>query len=409
MTSSTWRRVLVLLALALSAFTFNTTENLPIGLLSLISSDLDVSLSSVGYLVTWYGLTVAVISLPIAHLTRGWPRRYVLSGVLAVMVAATLVSVLADSYRVLLTARVATALAQALFWAVLAPVAVGLFSPAVRGRVIAVTSVGGSLATVLGVPAGTWLGQQGGWRAPFLALTALGLAALVVIAVLLPTSRPEDSHGAYGSAPHTGRFAIVLATTAISVTGMFAGFTYVERFLTTVTGFAPETVSVLLFVFGLAGIAGVSGVGQLLDRFPHGSLVLAVGLQAVALTGLYLFADVKGAVVGLLALLGASAAPVFMATQARILQVAPGRTELGFAANSAAFNVGIAGGALIGGLALSTVDARGTFLVGAVLTFVSLAIVLAERLFPGGVTPDGATRAPVAPAQVTPERAVEPS
>lgn len=129
MSSSTWRRVIVLLALALSAFTFNTTENLPIGLLSLISDDLDVSLSSVGYLVTWYGLTVAVISLPFAHVSRGWPRRYVLSGVLAVMVVATLVSVLADAYWVLLTARVATALAQALFWAVLAPVAVGLFSP----------------------------------------------------------------------------------------------------------------------------------------------------------------------------------------------------------------------------------------------------------------------------------------
>ncbi|NBE79826.1 MFS transporter [Micromonospora rubida] len=405
MSSSTWRRVIVLLALALSAFTFNTTENLPIGLLSLISDDLDVSLSSVGYLVTWYGLTVAVISLPFAHVSRGWPRRYVLSGVLAVMVVATLVSVLADSYWVLLTARVATALAQALFWAVLAPVAVGLFSPAVRGRVIAVMSVGGSLATVLGVPAGTWLGQQGGWRAPFLALTALGVLALVVIAVLLPTTRPEDSHGAYASAPHTGRFVIVLATTAVSVTGIFAGFTYVERFLTTVTGFAPQTVSVMLFVFGLAGIVGVSGVGPLLDRFPHGSLVLTVGLQAVALTGLYLFADVKAAVIGLLALLGASAAPVFMATQARILQVAPGRTELGFAANSAAFNVGIAGGALIGGVALSTVDTRGTFLVGAVLTFVSLAIVLAERLLPGETTPAQAAPAQAAPAQAAPAQA----
>ncbi|WP_405096635.1 MFS transporter [Micromonospora sp. NBC_01412] len=414
MSSSTWRRVIVLLALALSAFTFNTTENLPIGLLSLISDDLDVSLSSVGYLVTWYGLTVAVISLPFAHVSRGWPRRYVLSGVLAVMVVATLVSVLADAYWVLLTARVATALAQALFWAVLAPVAVGLFSPAVRGRVIAVMSVGGSLATVLGVPAGTWLGQQGGWRAPFLTLTALGVVALVVIAVLLPTTRPEDSHGAYGSAPHTGRFVIVLATTAVSVTGMFAGFTYVERFLTTVTGVASERVSVMLFVFGLAGIAGVSGIGQLLDRFPHGSLVLTVGLQAVALTGLYLFADVKAAVIGLLALLGASAAPVFMATQARILQVAPGRTELGFAANSAAFNVGIAGGALIGGVALSAVDTRGTFLVGAVLTFVSLAIALAERLLPGEATPGGTSPAQAVPAQSnpappTPERAAEAS
>lgn len=273
----------------------------------------------------------------------------------------------------------ATALAQALFWAVLAPVAVGLFSPAVRGRVIAVMSVGGSLATVLGVPAGTWLGQQGGWQAPFLALTGLGLVALVVIATLLPTSRPEDSHGAYGSAPHAGRFAIVLATIAISVTGMFAGFTYVERFLTEVTGFATATVSMLLFVFGLAAIIGVSAVGHLLDRFPHGSLVLTVGLQAVALTGIYMFAGDKATVVGLLALLGCSAAPVFMATQARILQVTPGRTELGFAAHSAAFNLGIASGALVGGVALSAVGTRATFLVGVLLQQCGAVLALPER------------------------------
>ncbi|BCL16571.1 MFS transporter [Micromonospora sagamiensis] len=398
MSSATWRRVTVLLALALSAFTFNTTENLPIGLLPLISEDLDVTFSSVGYLVTGYGLTVAVVSLPLAQVTRDLPRRWVLTGVLAVLVMSTLVSIVAASYWVLLTARIATAVAQALFWAVMAPVAVGLFAPEVRGRVIAVMSVGGSLATVLGVPAGTWLGQQGGWRAPFLVLTALSLAALVLIAALLPTSRPQDSHGAYGSAPHTGRFVVTLLATAVSVTGMFAGFTYVVQLLTDVTGFTDETVSALLFVFGLAGIAGVSGVGQILDRFPNGSLVLTIGLQAVALLGLWLFATEKVAVIAMLALLGASAAPVFMATQARILVVAPGRTEIGFAANSAAFNVGIAVGAAVGGLVLAPLGARGVFGIGALVTFAALAVVAGESLLAdrpgGGPRPDGQPSSP---------------
>ncbi|XTZ16589.1 MFS transporter [Micromonospora echinospora] len=399
MASATWRRVTVLLALALSAFTFNTTENLPIGLLPLISEDLDVTFSSVGYLVTGYGLTVAVVSLPLAQVTRDLPRRWVLTGVLAVLVLSTLVSIVAASYWVLLTARIATAVAQALFWAVMAPVAVGLFAPEVRGRVIAVMSVGGSLATVLGVPAGTWLGQQGGWRAPFLVLTALSLAALVLIAVLLPTSRPQDSHGAYGSAPHTGRFVVTLLATAVSVTGMFAGFTYVVRLLTDVTGFTDETVSVMLFVFGLAGIAGVSGVGQILDRFPNGALVLTIGFQAVALLGLWLFATEKVVVVAMLALLGASAAPVFMATQARILVVAPGRTEIGFAANSAAFNVGIAVGAAVGGLVLAPLGARGVFGIGALVTVAALAVVAGESLLAG--RPAAAPPAPTpAPEQV---------
>lgn len=404
MSVPTRRRVAVLLALALSAFAFNTTENLPIGLLPLISTDLAVPLASVGYLVTGYGLAVAVVSLPVAQLTRNLPRRWTLTGVLAVLLGSSLVTVVAADYGVLLAARIATALAQALFWAVAAPVAVGLFAPRVRGRVLAVLSVGGSAATVLGVPAGTWLGQQGGWRTPFLLLAALSLATLVVAATLLPTTRPEESHGAYGSAPHTGRFVLTLLVTAVSVTGMFAGFTYVVQLLTGVTGFTDRTVGLLLFVFGCAGIAGVTVVGQLLDRFPWGTLAVTVGAQTVALLSLYLLAAEPVAVVALLALLGCAATPVFMVTQARILQVAPGRTELAFAANSAAFNVGIALGALVGGLVLARLGARGAFGVGGLAGAVALGVVLVEPLLVGrsrtGV--DGASR-PARPVTPVPD------
>ncbi|MEU8185398.1 MFS transporter [Micromonospora sp. NPDC049044] len=147
------RRVSVLLAIALSAFIFNTTENLPIGLLNLMSADLGVSLPAAGFLVTGYGLAVAVVSLPMAQLTRHLPRRFVLAGVLVVLAVATLGSVLTTSYGVLLGARIVVAVAQAVFWAVMGSVAVGLFAPEIRGRVLAVTSVCGSLATLLGVPA----------------------------------------------------------------------------------------------------------------------------------------------------------------------------------------------------------------------------------------------------------------
>lgn len=384
---ATARRLSVLLALAISAFAFNSTENLPIGLLPLIAADLGVSVPSTGHLVTAYGVTVALASLPLAQVTRGVPRRYLLGGVLAVLVSATLVTVAGAAYPLLLGARIATALAQALFWAVTAPVAVGLFSPAVRGRVIAVMSVGGSLATVFGVPAGTWLGQRDGWRVPFLVISGLALLALVVVAALLPTSRPEESHAAYAAEPHAGRFAVVLIATTGSVTGMFAGFTYVAEFLTGPGGFPAGAVGGLLFVFGLAGIAGVVTVGRALDRFPRGALALTVGGQGVALLGLCLFAREPGVVMGLLALLGATAAPVFTVTQARILQVAPGRTELAFAANSATFNVGIALGALLGGLILPAYGARGAFGLGGAVTMATLAVVLGEPLLTRRPTP----------------------
>jgi predicted MFS family arabinose efflux permease len=371
-----WRRAAVVEALMLAAFTFNTAENLPVGLLSLMAADLGVSLPAVGALVTGYGLTVAVVSLPAAHVTRSVPRRYLLAGLLGLLAVASWVSALASvSYGLLLAARVVTALAQASFWVLMGPVAVGLFPPERRGRVVGLLSVGGSLATVLGVPAGTWLGGHGGWQAPFMVLGAFALVSLVVIAVLLPTSRPQESHAAYGADPDRRRFLVVVATTALSVTGVFAGFTYVVPFLDDVSGFGETAVSGVLFAFGAAALAGVAVTGPLLDRFPRATLAVPVATQAAALLGLYAAGSSHVATVALFMLLGASVAPVFMATQSQVLWVAPGRTESALAANSAAFNVGVAVGSLLGGGLLPVVGVRGTFLVGGFLTAGALALL----------------------------------
>ncbi|KUO15503.1 MFS transporter [Streptomyces dysideae] len=371
-----WRRGAVVAALMLAAFTFNTAENLPVGLLSLMAVDLRVSLGAVGALVTGYGLTVAVGSLPLAHVTRSVPRRYLTAGLLGLLAVASWVSALGGvSYGVLLAARVVTALAQALFWAVMGPVAVGMFPPGRRGRVMGLLSIGGSLATVGGVPAGTWLGGRTDWQTPFAVLGALALVSLVALGVLLPTSHPREGHAAYGVAPDRRRFRVVLATTALSVTGVFAGFTYVVAFLDEVSGFGEDAVSAVLFAFGGAGLAGVTVAGPLLDRFPRATLTVPVVTQAVALLGLYTAGTGQVATVLLVMLLGASAGPVFMATQSQVLQVAPGRTETALAANSAAFNTGVAAGALLGGLLLPVAGVRGTFLAGGLLTVGALAVL----------------------------------
>ncbi|MFF0151823.1 MFS transporter [Micromonospora sp. NPDC005203] len=378
------RHVCVLLAIALSAFIFNTTENLPIGLLNMMSADLGVSLPAAGFLVTGYGVAVAVVSLPMAQLTRHLPRRFVLSGVLVVLAVATVGSVLTDSYGVLLGARIVVAVAQAVFWAVMGSVAVGLFAPAIRGRVLAVTSVCGSLANLLGVPAGTWLAHHSRWQLPFIVLSISALVVAALIAVLLPTTRPEESHAAFGSAPDRRHFVVVLLTTAVATTGLYTGFTYIGGFITEVAGFPENMVGPLLFVYGGAGILGVVALGHLLDRQPRASLMLAVSAQAAAMLLLFQSAGNQGMVITGLALLGCSAAPIFTATQARILHVSPGRTEIGFAANSAAFNVGVAAGALVGGAVLSAFGVRGAFLVGALLTLATVALLLGEPLLAAG-------------------------
>ncbi|WP_371604876.1 MFS transporter [Streptomyces sp. NBC_01220] len=371
----------------LAAFTFNTAENLPIGLLELISESLRVSLSAVGLLVTGYGVTVAVSSVPLAHAVRALPRRHVLTGLLAALVVSSLVAALADSYWLLLAARLLTALAQALFWAVMGPAAVGLFSPAVRGRVVGALSIAGSLALVLGVPAGTWLGRESGWQLPVALLAGLGLVSLVTIAALLPTSRPEEEHAAYGTRPDARRFATVLAAVALSATGAFTGYTYVVRFLGGVSGFSPSAVSALLVAFGVACLAGVSITGALLDRFPQASLTAAVATQAVGMLGLYAAGARPVVAVVFLVLMGSALGPVFMTSQNAMLHCAPGRTDMALAANSGSYNAGIAAGAALGGLILPLAGVRGTFLAGGLLTVGAWVVLVSGRLMRGRPEP----------------------
>ncbi|MFF7469109.1 MFS transporter [Streptomyces sp. NPDC008092] len=366
----------------LAAFTFNTAENLPVGLLELISGSLRVSVSEVGLLVTGYGVTVALASLPLAHVTRTMPRRHVLTGLLTALVLSSVVAALATSYWLLLAARLLTALAQALFWAVMGPVAVGLFTHEVRGRVVAALSVAGSLALVLGVPAGTWLGRQSDWQVPVAMPAALGLVSLVTIAALLPTSRPEEEPAAYAASPDVRRFATVLAAGTLSATGAFAGYTYIVKFLGNVSRFSPSTVSALLVVFGVACLAGVTITGALLDRFPQLTLLTAVTTQAVGMLGLYSVGAHPVTAVMFLILMGGALGPVFMVAQNEMLHCAPGRTDIALAANSGAYNAGIAAGAALGALVLPLAGVRGAFLVGGLLTVGACAVLLGGRLLP---------------------------
>jgi len=387
-----WQRSAVLAALMLAAFTFNTAENLPIGLLELIAESLRVSVSAVGLLVTGYGVTVAVASVPLTHVMRGVARRHVLTTLLAALVVSSVVAALATSYWLLLAARLLTAPAQALFWAVMGPVAVGLFPPAVHGRVIGALSVAGSLALALGVPAGTWLGRREGWPVPIAVPAALGLMSLVTIAVLLPTSRPDEEQAAYGTRPDARRFGTVLAAGTLAATGAFAGFTYIVKFLGDVSGFSPSAVGVLLVVFGVACLAGVTITGAVLDRFPQAALSTAMATQAVGMLGLYAVGTRPVAAVVFLTLMGGALGPVFMTAQNAMLQCAPGRTDIAPAANSGSYNAGIATGAALGGLVLRLADVRGTFLTGGLPTVGACAVLVGARVLGPGPTSAGRRR-----------------
>jgi predicted MFS family arabinose efflux permease len=370
--------IISLIGLTLATFSYVTTESLPIGLLPSIAKDLGISASAVGLLVTGYGLIVVVVTLPLTRLTRRLPRRRLLCVLLGVFVVATCLSAVAWNYWLLMGARMVTALSQALFWAIVTPAAAGLFRAEVRGRAVSILFAGASVAALTGIPAGTWLGQQTSWRVAFVALAGLGLLVLVTVAAALPNTSTGQGAADRGSAPDRGRYLSIVATTAMAITGAFTAYTYISPFLTGVSGFAGSSVGPILLARGIAGLAGVFAVGYLVDR--HGWLTMTglMGLQVLALAGQYAFGASQVAAIVTISLSGFTLAGLTATLGSRVLVYAPGASEMASAGTSTAFNVGITAGAFFGSVLLPGPGVHSTALVGALLSLVAFAIVLAE-------------------------------
>ncbi|WP_435204123.1 MFS transporter [Micromonospora sp. bgisy143] len=375
------RAAYALAALSAATFCYVTTEVLPIGLLTLIASDLGRSRSEAGLLVTGYAVVVMIVAVPLTRITQRSPRRPLLVGTLGVFVAATTVSAFANSYEVLLAARLVSATTNGVFWAVVFPVAISMFPANIRGRIVARLSIGNALGPVLGVPLGTWLAGQSGWRSAFAAMALLGFAICVAVALLLPSGgTPRQSPGNLGSMPDRHRFVVLLAATVLAVTGAMGAFTYMTVFLLDVSGFAAASLGALLFVQGSFGVVGTWAVGRVLDRFPLGVVLGLLGLITAALLGLWAIGASKVATIPLLAVAGMSFSSLIAGIQHRIMQVAPSGTDMASASLSVAFNVGLAAGSLIGAGLLATAGVRVVPLFGGLLTATALALLAGHEL-----------------------------
>jgi DHA1 family L-arabinose/isopropyl-beta-D-thiogalactopyranoside export protein-like MFS transporter/DHA1 family inner membrane transport protein len=372
------RATAVLAALSVATFTYLTTELLPVGLLTLMADDLDRSPSSIGLLVTGYAVVVVLASLPLTRLTQRVPRRHLLGAALGVFTVATVVTAVARSYEMLLAARLVTALTQAVFWAVVGATATGLFPPHVRGRAMSRLSIGTSLGPVLGVPIGTWLGQQAGWRTAFLALAVVNLFTWLAVVTVVPTYAPEDGGAARGTDPDVRKYALVVAGTLLAVTGGMTAYTYVTPFLLDVARFAESALSPLLMAAGVAGVVGAFAIGVILDRRPRAGLIAPVAVLAAAMAGLYALGTLRAATVALLCAFGAAYSAMATAVGHRTLQVAPGNTDMASAGTGIAFNIGIAAGSLLGGVLIDEVSVRSVAVVGAVFTGLAVAVIASE-------------------------------
>ncbi|WP_295975038.1 MFS transporter [uncultured Xanthomonas sp.] len=387
------RTPIALFALTAGAFGIGTTEFVIMGLLLQVAADLRVSVPSAGLLISGYALGVFLGAPLLTVASRRWPRKRVLLALMLVFTAGNLACALAPSYAALMAARVVTSLAHGTFFGVGAVVATTLVPPQRKASAISTMFTGLTVATLLGVPAGAWLGLHYGWRATFWAVAGIGALATVVIAALVPADRAapaavplREELRAVGRGP----VLLGLATTVLGYAGVFAVYTYVQPLLTQVTGVADSAVSPLLLVFGVGMIVGNVLGGRLADRRPRQALPLSLGVLAVVLAALPLALPSAPAMTLGIGLLGVAAFATVAPLQVWVLGKAgeAGR-HLASSLNIGAFNLGNALGAWLGGLVLGHGGSLSQLpWVAALLTLAGLAVALgALRLSPAAATP----------------------
>ncbi|MGW6137027.1 MFS transporter [Streptomyces sp. NPDC055140] len=347
---------LALLALAVGAFGIGTTEFVMMGLLPNVADDLHISIPSAGHLVSAYALGVVIGAPLLAALTARMPRRRVLVALMVLFVAGNAVSAAAPDYHLLMAARFVSGLPHGAFFGVGAVVATSLVAPERKARSVSLMFLGLTVANVIGVPIATLMGQQLGWRATFLAVSAIGLAAIAALLLLVPADHGHgETGGLRGELKALGSLPVWLSlgTTVAGFGALFAAYSYVTPMLTGTAGFAEAGVTLLLALFGVGATAGNLLGGRLADRSLRGTLFGGlVSLSVVlALFPVLMRAEWSAAVA--VALLGMAAFITGSPLQLMVMEKASAAPSLASSANQAAFNLANAGGAWIGGLALA--------------------------------------------------------
>ena len=344
---------LALYALTAGAFGIGVTEFVIMGLLLEVSHDLGVTIATAGMLISGYALGVVFGAPLLTALTARWPRKLVLLGLMGVFTVGNLACALAPTYGTLMAARVLTALAHGTFFGVGSVVATGLVAPERRASAIAVMFTGLTIANIVGVPFGTWLGQQFGWRATFWAVTAVGVVASLVVAVLVPKTAGEVETGSWRDdlkAIARGPVLLAFVVTVLGFAGVFAVFTYVAPMLTQITGFADSAVSPILLVFGGGLVVGNLLGGRLADRALNGAVLVTLAALAAVLALMAVALHDQIAAVAFVGLLGAAGFATVAPMQMWVLEKAKGAGQsLASSFNIAAFNLGNALGAWAGG------------------------------------------------------------
>ncbi|GAA3413084.1 MFS transporter [Paenibacillus hodogayensis] len=342
-----------LYALTIGAFAIGLTEFIIMGLLPEVASDLQISISSAGLLVTGYALAVAISAPFITVATSKMKRKELLIILMVLFIVGNAISALSQNYSVLMISRILAALTHGSFFGVGSVIAADIVPKEKRAGAIAIMFVGLTLANVLGVPIGTFIGQAFGWRSTFWTITGIGIIALIGILLLVPKVKSsQTSLKQELSVLRKPRVHVALLMTVFGFGGVFTAFTYVAPILVDVTGFSSNAVPYILVLFGIGTAVGNIVGGKLADKYLMGSLTGILIILALVLA-LFTWTD-QFKVLSLVTILvlGIAGFATVPGLQLNILNTAKEAPTLASTLNIAAFNLGNALGAYIGGLVI---------------------------------------------------------
>jgi MFS transporter, DHA1 family, inner membrane transport protein len=372
--------VLVLSVLAASVFAAITTEVLPVGLLPIIAADLGASESRVGLLISAYAVVVAIGSIPLTALVARWPRRRVLCWLLTVYALSNGLFASTDNYWVALGSRLLGGLAHAGFFSVVIGAAVSIVPVRRAGRAVAFVSGGNALALALGVPLGTAVGTAIGWRWAFAGSAIVMLLLAILAAIVMPVElapSESSSHVSVVTAVRGRSLQVVAALVVVLTLGHYTLYTYVSPLLLH-DGVRQNAVSLVLLGYGIGGVLGLAITGAVIDRHPRRALEIAIPLTAACLLALGVVHS-TAVVIAVVILWGVAFGTLPTLLQTAALRAVPDAPDAAPAVVNAAFNVGIAGGGVIGGRILLAAAPPAIALTAGCIAAASLVLLTGKR------------------------------
>lgn len=369
----TFLRWLPVISLTFSTFIFNTSEFIPIGLLTDIANDFSITESKAGLLITVYAWVVALASLPLMLAFSKTENKKLLLSVVALFIVSHIVSGISSGYYMLMLSRVGVACAHAIFWSIVTPLAVRVAPEGKRSLALSLIITGSSVAMIVGLPLGRAIGLMVGWRTTFLIIAAVSAIIFMFLAVALP-KMPSDNDMSFKSLPtllKSPALRCIYVLTIVAITGHYTAYSYIEPFLGQIAGLSDGWITMVLSAFGVVGIIGSWFFSRYYDR--HNLAFIRFALLGICTFVLLLrpAAFNPACIIIVCILWGLAINSYNLAFQSEIIQIAPHGTAIAMSIYSGIYNVGIGAGALVGGTVCANAGVASVGYVGGIIAAVA--------------------------------------